>query len=125
MTADNVTFVPTVDSRMEEYTRDYRFVATTYSPRLSGAYEMNADGTAFETGNASRTGVKSFGAYFTTSLDPAPERIEVRIADGTDGIAETSAATAADSRVYDLQGRQVSSIESKGIYIVGGRKVVR
>ena len=125
MTADNVTFVPTVDSRMEEYTRDYRFFATTYSPRLSGAYEMNADGTAFETGNASRTGVKSFGAYFTTSLDPAPERIEVRIADGTDGIAETSAATAADSRVYDLQGRQVSSIESKGIYIVGGRKVVR
>lgn len=42
-----------------------------------------------------------------------------------DGIAAPEMSAPVSTRIYDLSGRSVSSIRRPGIYIIGGRKVVR
>ena len=42
----------------------------------------------------------------------------------TDGINNLTTRPANDGNVYDLQGRKVNTLNKKGIYIIGGRKVV-
>ena len=53
-------------------------------------------------------------------------KIDIRlVADAATGIQElTSTSTSTSKETYDLMGRKVSTPQKKGIYIIGGKKVV-
>ena len=67
----------------------------------------------------------AFHAYFTLANSTAAARFELNF-DGQEltGIDELSAADGADRRTTDLQGRRVAQPQAKGIYVVGGKKMV-
>lgn len=66
------------------------------------------------------TGSKVITQYY---LLQSPE--EVTIPSGIENVTTESATTSGSERIFDLQGRAVNESQlKKGIYIVGGRKVV-
>ena len=54
----------------------------------------------------------------------SPARMAIEVVDGeATGISDASRQNA-DNKVYDLQGRRVTNSAKKGVYVVGGKKVV-
>ena len=53
----------------------------------------------------------------------APSRMGIEVMDEATGISDASRQNA-DNKVYDLQGRRVTNSAKKGVYVVGGKKVV-
>ena len=53
----------------------------------------------------------------------APSRMGIEVMDEATGISDASRPNA-DNKVYDLQGRRVTNSAKKGVYVVGGKKVV-
>ncbi len=79
--------------------------------------------------NAYTTSAKAFRAYFeNTSADTETgARIAFNFGDGeTTGISDATRTNNAEitKGIFDLQGRKVQDMNRKGIYVVGGRKVV-
>jgi hypothetical protein len=79
--------------------------------------------------NAYTTSAKAFRAYFeNTSVNAeAGARIAFNFGDGeTTGISDATRTNNAETTkgIFDLQGRKVQDMNRKGIYVVGGRKVV-
>jgi len=111
------------------------FFAGTYAKStLEEILALNTDGSHFTAG-ANPT-VEAFHAYFDYINAPATaaEQVMIRIIGGeTDGIrlTEVSASKNEENAVYDLQGRRLKTENSnlstlpKGVYIVGGKKIVK
>ena len=55
---------------------------------------------------------------------PTTRSLTMDYSTDTDGINNLTTRPANDGNVYDLQGRKVNTLNKKGIYIIGGRKVV-
>ncbi len=111
------------------------FFAGTYAKStLEEILALNTDGSHFTAG-ANPT-VEAFHAYFDYINAPATaaEQVSIKIIGGeTDGIrlTEVSASKNEENAVYDLQGRRLKTENSnlstlpKGVYIVGGKKIVK
>ena len=111
------------------------FFAGTYAKStLEEILALNTDGSHFTAG-ANPT-VEAFHAYFDYINAPATaaEQVSIKIIGGeTDGIrlTEVSASKNEENAVYDLQGRKLKTENSnlstlpKGVYIVGGKKIVK
>ena len=111
------------------------FFAGTYAKStLEEILALNTDGSHFTAG-ANPT-VEAFHAYFDYINAPATaaEQVSIKIIGGeTDGISltEVSASKNEENAVYDLQGRRLKTGNSnlstlpKGVYIVGGKKIVK
>ena len=111
------------------------FFAGTYAKStLEEILALNTDGSHFTAG-ANPT-VEAFHAYFDYINAPATaaEQVSIKIIGGeTDGIrlTEVSASKKEENAVYDLQGRRLKTENSnlstlpKGVYIVGGKKIVK
>ena len=108
---------------------------SAYSPDASGGrYLLNEEGTCF---NLSYSAVPAYSAYiFTDVLEFTSKRLS--IADWNDATTTQldhldNGGKTDDTAVYDLRGRRVaSSMEEanrlglpRGVYIVGGKKVMR
>lgn len=108
---------------------------SAYSPDASGGrYLLNDEGTCF---NLSYSAVPAYSAYiFTDVLEFTSKRLS--IADWNDATTTQldhldNGGKRDDTAVYDLRGRRVaSSMEEakrlslpRGVYIVGGKKVMR
>ena len=111
------------------------FFAGTYAKStLEEILALNTDGSHF-TASANPT-VEAFHAYFDYINAPASavEQVRIRIIGGeTDSIEKNEERKNDDDNtaVYDLQGRRLKTENSnlstlpKGVYIVGGKKIVK
>ena len=67
------------------------------------------------------TYMKGTAAHSDTAM-PLPEDNALKSATA---IERVTTSRYDDGRMYNLQGQRVTSVSAKGIYIVGGRKVVK
>ncbi|MBR5592734.1 MAG: chitobiase/beta-hexosaminidase C-terminal domain-containing protein [Bacteroidaceae bacterium] len=63
-------------------------------------------------------------AYLPASVANGAASYSFRFGEGTTGIDEMKEQRAESKEIYDLTGRKVESITERGIYIVGGKKVL-
>lgn len=115
------------------YSTDYKYVGTSTAAALSDVYVLSADGTRFVR-TASAT-VLPFSAYFVANNAEAAAATELTINSSiVSGIGKVSADDIADGTpVYDLSGVRVATYSSarglsalpSGVYIIGGKKVVK
>ena len=108
----------------------YKFVGTTTKTSPSNVFALNADGTSFVYSTDAKE-IAPFRAYFkeatgamasTALLITSPSSQTTAI-----GLpAEIATPAAMPQEVYSLDGRRVSSGQlKKGVYIVGGKKVIK
>ena len=108
----------------------YKFVGTTTTTSPSNVFALNADGTSFVYSTDAKE-IAPFRAYFkeatgamasTALLITSPSSQTTAI-----GLpAEIATPAAMPQEVYSLDGRRVSSGQlKKGVYIVGGKKVIK
>lgn len=86
-------------------------VAAGNFQKSESGFVLNSDGTAVE----AQQGVSPFTFLFEGAFT---------LGDGEDAISGISASTATTDNIYDLSGRRVTGVR-KGIYIVGGKKVLK
>ena len=121
--------------RMKAMTDWYVYEGTTYTNTPSLAYYLNQEGTAFVY-NSDVQPVDGFHAAFTTSITDGSQAPQIFIEDVSTGIKSIAQAAEGYVPVYNLAGVMVGraaliggkpQLESlpKGIYIVGGKKVIR
>ncbi len=109
----------------------YKFVGTTTSTSPTNVFDLNADGTSFVYSTAAKA-IAPFRAYFKEATG-ATASTALRItspSNQTTSIgqlpAEIATPAAMPQEVYTLDGRRVSSGQmKKGVYIVGGKKVIK
>ena len=101
----------------------HNFNATTVNEAVTNCYVLNNSGSKF---TKSTTTVEPFRAYFVSraAADSYSEYLTI----GSDGGETTGIQTMDNEHLtidnyYDLQGRQVAT-PTKGLYIIGGKKVV-
>ena len=104
---------------------NYKFAAQIYNKELPTdgtiAY-LSTDGAIKKLTSGS---IKGLRAYFIIPADSNPNEARIAFTDGDQtGIKDSVRETINDSRVYDLQGRQVKALK-KGIYVVNGKKVIK
>jgi len=121
-------------SRMSTYSTDYKYVGTTTSVVIPGSYVLSADGSAFVRA-ADGTLSGAFRAYMVANSDAAATVARLPIGDsqttaihavGADGLQK-------DEPIYNLSGVKVGVYDPAvglealpaGVYIVGGKKLVR
>ena len=123
MSAEEVTMPSTTDNQPKVVSDAYNFYGTWITDRLSGVYVVNSDGTAFEP--ASRASqVTGMRAYFVSKLPKEESAEKIVICDEfLTGIKKVKGEKAEASEAYNLQGQRVER-PSKGVFIVGGKKVV-
>lgn len=63
--------------------------------------------------------------YYAAKGESHSETKSVTFKISTTGIAEITNPAAAANEIYDLSGRRLNAVASKGIYIVNGKKVIR
>lgn len=105
---------------------------TLSAPRGVYTLQMGADGIGFYryatdgSGDTDGLLLKGFKAYWDAPLGFSTSAVRLLFGEGDITTSVTSPTESADSQpaVYDLTGRRVRQM-SHGIYIVGGRKVVR
>ena len=141
-------FTKTGADKMLVSTPSWKFHGNTYSPRLKDCYVLSDDGMSFSY-TTTLTTLDAMAPYFTTTLSEetrpdsiALPAIPVAPADPT-GIAEITNGELrmknGETAIYDLSGRQIISPYRsndngqrpttngrlpRGIYIVGGKKVL-
>ena len=121
--ADNIFLPANADDELKLVSEAYYFMGTWSTVRVTEAYIINADGTAFEPVTRS-TNVEGMRAYFVSRL-PEGERVEriVICDDLINGITLNPSSKGEGSKnLYNLQGQRIDR-PAKGLYIVGGRKV--
>ncbi|MBP3251907.1 MAG: C10 family peptidase [Prevotella sp.] len=127
--ADNVAIEPAAEAVVGY--DSYEFVGTYTGEQVDNAYILNAEGTTFEHGAGT---VAPFRAWLRpkTPASSHAARLRIHLADDlTTGIGGKYMATDGNAtKTYDLQGRQVdsslsSSKLSKGLYIIGGKKLIK
>ena len=69
------------------------------------------------------TKVDAFSALFRNITGEVIEDFEVNLGDGTTGIRQLDGRSVSSSAVFNLAGQRVGKAV-KGLYIVGGKKVV-
>lgn len=122
-TVDNVDVAPALDDSKVKKSNPAAF---------RGNYEAETvldDGCLFISGNkffysTGKTKIKAFRGYFEFYDELDNRAVASRVVfvfDETTGIK--NAKIASEDKVFDLQGRQVENA-GKGVYIVGGKKVV-
>lgn len=87
----------------------------TYQSDVFGWYWGAADGAAFK--------IEGHKAWLAVPVAAVKARAAFFQMDGTAGINELPSADVPAGDVYDLQGRRYDKPVSRGIYVVGGRKV--
>lgn len=141
MAGQTITFGGT-DVQLEQpeyistYSKDFKFVGTMAGDTLTDAYALSADGTSFV--HAAPMTASPFSAWFVANNDRAAlvTALPVNKNDGTasgitDIVGNASEGTGPVA-VYSIDGRRVAVVKGKaqldelprGIYIVGGRKVI-
>ena len=101
----------------------HNFNATTVNEAVTNCYVLNNSGSKF---TKSTTTVEPFRAYFVSraAADSYSEYLTIGSDDGeTTGIQTMDNEQLTIDNYYDLQGRQVAT-PTKGLYIIGGKKVV-
>ncbi len=110
------------------------FAGTFFKAAFQDILALYNDGSRFAT-DANPT-VEAFHAYFDyiNEAETAAKELAISIiggdVDGIDGISVNQPATDSNA-IYDLQGRKLSTLNPqfstlpKGIYITGGKKIVR
>lgn len=87
-----------------------------------GKYKMNSAGTAF--GITSAAGkVTAFRSYIESLSASAARSLGIMHQAQTTGVSAAPTAPSATT-VYDLQGRRIATPRDRGVYIVGGKKVI-
>ena len=118
------------------YSKDFKFVGTMTADTLTNAYALSADGTSFV--HAAQMTASPFSAWFVANNDRAAlvTTLPVNKSDGTvsgiTDIAGNASEGTGPVAVYSIDGRRVAVVRDKaqldmlprGIYIVGGRKVI-
>lgn len=119
--------------RLSAETDDYRFKGTTYSPSVAASFTLNTHSNAFDY-HSEATQIAPFRAYFVPTAEPAEG--ECIVIEGTTSGIDATWAEGSTVAVYTLTGVKVGTarIEGQtvnltgypqGVYIVGGRKVVK
>ena len=119
--------------RLSAETDDYRFKGTTYSPSVAASFTLNTHSNAFDY-HSEATQIAPFRAYFVPTAEPAEG--ESIVIEGTTSGIDATWAEGSTVAVYTLTGVKVGTarIEGQtadltgypqGVYIVGGRKVVK
>ena len=100
---------------------NYGFAYTGNTPHdfTSGTIGLNLRGESTEAGSLVQTFASAAGVNHRSFwlLD--------KVADIPTAIVGTRAGDALPKRVYDLQGRRLSGMPQRGVYIVDGQKVIR
>jgi len=95
-------------------------------PIGAGKYKLNSTGDAFGITTAAGK-VTAFRMYLEASeeLAAAATRLGVTFGGGEVTAAQVPVASSAPQPAYDLQGRRVARPVKGGLYIVGGKKVLK
>lgn len=131
----DVSFFKSGSNKMIVSTPGYKFHGITLAPKMKDCYMLNTDGTAFEYVTTNKD-ITALASYFTTTLSEE-ERLPSILLDAPvfnndpTSVRLSKSDVQGDGVVYDLNGRKITTRNSsdsklpKGIYIVGGRKVVK
>ncbi|MBR6032339.1 MAG: C10 family peptidase [Bacteroidaceae bacterium] len=125
-----VKFNKTGSGKMIVTSPGYRFEGTTLATKVKDCYILNAEGSAFEyvTANKSLTALTS---YFTTKLSEEERLPSIvlpivpLLPDGMEPIQNSRFKIQNDEAIYNLAGQMVNGKLPRGIYIVGGKKVIK
>ena len=115
------------------YSTDYKFVGTTASASLADAYVLASDGSAFVKADGNLA-LSPFTACMVANNKPASAAAKLVIAGATPTSITAVEAEALDGQpVYNLSGMKVGTYDAasglgtlpSGVYIVGGKKIVK
>ena len=100
---------------------NYKFQGTLKDESVSDCYLMNAAGNSFVLGSGS---VPAFRAWFQPIKMLAGARLAIGTDDGTTGIdSRLNGQQPTADGIYNLGGQRVTQ-PGKGLYIIGGKKVI-
>lgn len=135
--AQNAVFQPI--ERISTFSTDYKFVGTTLKQQAQNVYTLNADGKSFSA--VTEATIDPMRAYFVAnSKEAAAAKTLVVVTEGDNtntGIEEmTTGAVSHIVSIYNINGTKVQSVKAAhlgtalqalphGIYIVGGKKIVK
>jgi hypothetical protein len=103
----------------------YAFRGTYVKDDALNGYMLNNAGDFFELQNTN-VEVSPFRAFFSTEETATSRFLRVSMFNGATAVSMPVVSNVPADAVYDLQGRRADSRQlKKGIYIVGGKKVVR
>ena len=113
------------------YSTNYRLLGLCSATSMSNAYVLSPDGTAFV--QQAEATLQPFSAVFVANNDEALQAKTLQVgglvSTGINTLVHEKAAHANDA-IYTLSGQKLTNNRSlsslpKGIYIIGGRKVVK
>lgn len=120
----NITIAPSF-MNISQYGSYYIFKGTTVNDAVTNCYVLNNDGTKF---SKSTTSMEPFRAYFVSRMATAYGDFLAIGSENGDvtaiGAPSTKSEEAIESnKLYNMKGQRVSQ-PTKGLYIVGGKKVI-
>ncbi|MCD8288656.1 MAG: hypothetical protein LUC26_01905 [Prevotella sp.] len=106
-------------------TEGYKFYKFTYESIESGVY--TGLGFYWDQANGAAFTSAAFKAWLAVPDDTADAKISSFVLgeDNTTGISSVDSSKPATDAIYNLQGIRVNDMSRKGIYIVGGKKVIK
>ncbi|MCD8306227.1 MAG: hypothetical protein LUC49_06190 [Prevotella sp.] len=106
-------------------TKDYKFYKFTYEDIVSGVY--TGLGFYWDQDNGAAFTSAAFKAWLAVPDDTADAKISSFVLgeDNTTGISSVDSSKPATDAIYNLQGIRVNDMSRPGIYIVGGKKVIK
>ncbi len=106
-------------------TKDYKFYKFTYEAIESGV--CTGLGFYWDQDNGAAFTSAAFKAWLAVPDDTADAKISSFVLgeDNTTGIRSVDSSKPESDAIYNLQGVRVNNMSRKGIYIVGGKKVIK